>query len=249
MFEILRYVGHIVISPVNQAIVLVLLLIFLCVIRHRWSKSIALVLLFHLLVFSSRPALFLTLKSLEDMQYPPVSAEPTDAVVVLTGGIAQYDPISKQIMWGGSSSRFLEGLRLFKESQSNFFVMSGATPGSSEHLEAEGPTMERFAKEIGIPQEQIIVEPRSMNTSQHPIELRSIFEKHNINTFYLVTSAYHLPRAQKVFEKQGFHPIVYPVQKIYPLASDFFDLSYYSYQELALHEWLGLLVYAMTGLI
>jgi len=249
MYDFFRAIGHFVVNPINQLVIMIITLVFLTYLRSRKARWVAVTILLHILFFGSQIGLYVTMKPLESSLDLPRNEESLDAVVILTGGTLQFDPVLSLYEWGNSAARYLEAFRLFKASRSKFLVISGATPGYSGPLLSEADSMFRLAKEWGIPEEQIVVERRSQSTEFHPIELRPIFLEKNINNFYLVTSASHMLRATKVFEKYGLHPVPYPVNRYYAYTDRFFDPEYYFAQKLALDEWVGLLIYALRGKI
>ncbi len=249
MYELLRSIGYVVINPLYQVGFLFFVIVLLAYLRSKHLKWVLGLFVVHVFFFASLLGMFVTIRTLEEAYDLPRNAEPLDAVVVLTGGTVQFDPVNSLYQWHPSTHRFMEALRLFKATNSKFFVISGDTPGYSGPQLGEAESMARLAKEFGVPEEKIVFERKSQNTEQHPIELRPIFFEKNISSFYLVTSAYHMTRAAKVFEKQGFHPVPFPVGKIYPYANGFFSHDYYYSQRLAINEWVGLLIYKLKDLI
>jgi uncharacterized SAM-binding protein YcdF (DUF218 family) len=68
----------------------------------------------------------------------------------------------------------------------------------------------------------------------------------------VVTSAMHMPRAIGIFRKAGFSVVAYPVD--YRTASALRDWTFprhaagnFALAETALHEWIGLAAYWLTG--
>ena len=249
MYEVLRTLGKELINPVNQLGILLVLLFFIAYFRSRFVRIAAVLVVAHLTLFSSKFALFLTMYSLESAHNLPRNAESLDAVVVLSGGTVQYNPVESVYAWEPTAHRILEGIRLFKSSHSKFLILAGATPDYTGPLLLEAESMKKLAIEWGVPEESIVLEPKAQNTGEHPVELRPIFFEKNISSFYLVTSAFHMMRATKVFEKAGYHPVPYPVGKIYSRTGSWFDTQYYWIQDAAIKEWVGLIVYKLRGLI
>jgi uncharacterized SAM-binding protein YcdF (DUF218 family) len=74
------------------------------------------------------------------------------------------------------------------------------------------------------------------------------------DSFFLVTSAYHLPRAMALFQKQGLTPIAAPAGHLVRQAPNwspgFFPRSGGLHNmEIALHEYLGLAWARLLGVI
>ena len=92
-------------------------------------------------------------------------------------------------------------------------------------------------------------ENRSRNTAENAIFSWEILEKENINTIFLVSKAWHLPRAVEIFERQGFTVIPAPTGFDGFKSSDGMDFSdfmpsgnavktnYYAFHELVGMIW------------
>ena len=68
----------------------------------------------------------------------------------------------------------------------------------------------RLLIELGIPEEDIIEECRSKDTSENARYAKQIIEKRGFKAPILVTSAYHIKRAVFLFEKQGMKVEPFP---------------------------------------
>jgi uncharacterized SAM-binding protein YcdF (DUF218 family) len=94
------------------------------------------------------------------------------------------------------------------------------------------------------------METLSRNTAESAKFSRAILEPYQMDRVLLVTHAWHMPRARMAFEKAGF--TVIPAAAGYahgPLAAT--DLlpsaTGLRFTYLALHEWIGLVWYRLTG--
>jgi uncharacterized SAM-binding protein YcdF (DUF218 family) len=82
-------------------------------------------------------------------------------------------------------------------------------PWAERDQETEGESLKKYAIEMGVPDSAIKISGIVTTTEDESIEIKKLLQsKHNI---ILVTSAYHMPRAKSLFEKQGFHVIAFPV--------------------------------------
>ena len=97
------------------------------------------------------------------------------------------------------------------------------------------------------------VESDSKNTAENARFSRSILQPLGINRILLVTHAWHMPRAAATFEKAGF--TVFPASTMSNANRPFQVLDLLPsaggllQSRTALHEWLGLLWYALLGRI
>ena len=64
--------------------------------------------------------------------------------------------------------------------------------------------------DLGVPEDQILVETRSINTTQNARYSAEILREHGFTQPILVTSAFHMKRAVLNFKKQGIDVVPYP---------------------------------------
>ena len=140
----------------------------------------------------------------------PDNLPTTDAIVVLSGMlIDESTPWGRVVDWGGSG-RFFGGVELYKLGKSDKLIFTGGIMPWQEQATPEGVVLKRIAQEMGVPEKSILVTDNVQNTEQEALEVRKLL---NIERplILLVTSAYHMPRAQKIFEHLGFNVVDYPV--------------------------------------
>ncbi len=106
----------------------------------------------------------------------------------------------------------------------------------------------------GVPESDIILEPDSKNTWENAQFTHNIIQtRHPGASCLLITSAWHLPRAQACFQKAGLDTVPFGVDYISETNRRDFDLllmpdklGLYKW-ELLIKEWIGRLAYQMQG--
>jgi uncharacterized SAM-binding protein YcdF (DUF218 family) len=153
-----------------------------------------------------------------------------------------------------AAERLTEGVRLALRHPSAKIVFTGGV-GSflSKGVEATGP-VGKFLSEAGIADDRIVLEGKSRNTYENALFTRELVRPAVGERWYLVTSAFHMPRAIGLFRKAGFDVIAYPVDYRTRGPADagrLFDRIPAGLQrlDLAVSEWLGLLAYRALGRI
>ena len=117
---------------------------------------------------------------------------------------------------------------------------------------SEAESAATLLQEWAVPGQAILLENKSRNTRENALFSRQILQSRGASRILLVTSAFHMPRASAVFRKLGFQVIPAPANfqtaedqglllRILPSAESLAG------SELALKEWLGLLVYRLRG--
>ncbi len=142
------------------------------------------------------------LDSLENA-YPPrtaASMESADAIVVLGGVTRGTVPGTGLTDFDAGVDRVIHAVRLFKAGKAPLMILTG---GNSPGLQPESEAMAELAVFMGVPRDKIVLESKSRNTWQNGQNCRRIFKEQGIKTILLVTSAYHIRRAEAVFEQCG----------------------------------------------
>ncbi len=125
-------------------------------------------------------------------------------IVVLGGAAQEGDSLTVADRVGGSVSRVLEGMRLWRAIPGAKLVTSGGTYRGSIPI---GEAMADFAEEMGVPRDDIRIERTSLDTED---EARLLAPHLKGRPFALVTSAYHMPRSLLHFRRHGLDPIPAP---------------------------------------
>jgi uncharacterized SAM-binding protein YcdF (DUF218 family) len=140
----------------------------------------------------------------------PISTiDSADAIVVLSGmlGINEVDD-STYIEWG-DPDRFFGGIALFKAGKAQKLVFTRGKMPWDKAKKTEGDVLKEYAISNGIPSEKILVTKDVENTADEAVAVKELISPSN--RIILVTSAYHMYRAKRLFEKQGFIVIPYKV--------------------------------------
>jgi uncharacterized SAM-binding protein YcdF (DUF218 family) len=184
------------------------------------------------------------LGSLEHRYAPLPEGIPLPAVefvVVLGSGYTPHDgvPVTAALDEDGLV-RIAEGVRLVRRLKNVHLVVSGGAP-PGQMPPALGYAL--LAREFGVDGSSLIVLDRALDTND---EATNVFSLLGATPFLLVTSAYHMPRAMRLMEKKGAHPIPAPTgQRVNESASAGWRVLLPTAEGLgqtdrALHEYLGL---------
>jgi uncharacterized SAM-binding protein YcdF (DUF218 family) len=167
------------------------------------------------------------------------------AVVVLGCGYEPRDgiPVTAALDPDGVV-RLVEGARLLRHFQAQRLVLSGDP--SDRATSATGYAV--LARDLGVPDAVIVPLPGSNDTREEAVHIARLM---GARPFLLVTSAYHMPRAMKLMERAGAHPVPAPTGYLTGGRAPGWRLAVPSSSALrrserALHEYLGLLAIALT---
>ena len=136
-----------------------------------------------------------------------------DGIVVLSNG-RKSPPGKTQIIEWRDPDRFFAGIELFKAKKSDKLIFTGGIIPYEPKLPPEGDIYIKEAISLGIPKKNLFTTASVLNTFQEAREVKKLLNNEinpNGNTIILVTSAYHMKRAKKVFEREGIIVQPYPV--------------------------------------
>ena len=193
--------------PLGLGIFLLLVTTFAAAIRSRRVGILAGMAGLLILWVASMPAVTnLVLDSLEsDYLFVPIQAQlTTDAIVVLGGFTGKPDIGRGDLEINDGIDRLLHGMRLFRAGKAPYLMMVG---GAARGHTPEAMLMAQLLEEFGMSRDNMLLEDKSRNTRENGINSVAIMKAHGINRVLLVTSAFHMRRAQAVFEKLGVEVI------------------------------------------
>jgi len=259
MFFFLSKVGWLLVQPLGL-LALALAVLVLLALRRRATLSAVLsaVSLAGVLLASQTNAGRLLLQPLENrFARPQAMPAPQDVagIIVLGGGFDGFVTVARGgFELGDSGDRFVEAVRLAGLYPQAPVVVSGGEAALIGAAEGDATIAPRFFAALGVEPDRLILEDRSMNTYQNAVFTKAVLPPDAQGRWLLVTSAYHMPRSVSAFRKQGVPVTPWPadyrtagnetfsVGRNNPAAAmgEFSD---------ALREWLGLVVYRLTGRI
>lgn len=142
-----------------------------------------------------------------------------DAIVVLSGSGLKECGRDKVLEWG-SPNRFFSGTRLFLAGKAPLLIFTGGWLPWAPGIRPEGEVLIEEAHALGIPTNALLTTEKVCSTEEEASAVSALLKEHHIKStgsrnpspsILLVTSAYHMPRAKLLFEKQGIEAKPYPV--------------------------------------
>lgn len=208
MVYVIKFIYSTFILPPGCFILLFVLTGILTVKKSK--KAGALILAVSMLFYISSTAVFGEglIKSLEHKYMPP--SDITGDVIVILGGGAYSDTPGINgpgSISGYAANRVLTGIALYNKLHCPIIVSGGKVfKGTGE----EALITKKILMNAGIPEDKIMTDTESINTSQNASYSKKIISENGFNNPLLVTSAFHMPRAVKDFKKQGVDVTPYP---------------------------------------
>ena len=138
----------------------------------------------------------------------------SDGIVVLSGGGIRVPPENTKIIEWNDPDRFLAGIDLYKANKSNKLIFTGGVNPFLAGSTPEGDIYIREAISMGIPKKNLFTTYPVSNTLQEAKAIKKLLNSEiseRQKKIILVTSAFHMNRAKRVFEREGIIVLPYPV--------------------------------------
>ena len=193
------------------------------------------------------------LRPLEN-QYPVPSAALVErhVGVVVLGGATQHPrsyQAHAQVPLGEAAERMTVPVGLLRQHPKLALVFSGGEGRLRTTGVTEAELARVFYQEQGLDLARVTLEAGSRTTRENAQQVAALLGARCQEPWLLVTSAWHMPRAVAEFESVGCRATPYPVDFRTGASTAWSDYalarSLVQWQT-ALHEWLGLAVYALT---
>lgn len=138
---------------------------------------------------------------------PDTTKAQADAIVVLGGGTYFHAPeYSGDTVSNATLTRLRYAAKLYHQTGKPLLVTGGKPLGNTLSEAAQMRAV--LEQEFKVPVQW--VEGESDNTRENAYMSFEILQKANITKIYLITHAWHMPRAQQVFETAGFKVVAAP---------------------------------------
>jgi uncharacterized SAM-binding protein YcdF (DUF218 family) len=150
-------------------------------------------------------------KLVEGTEYrKPISTIDSAYAIVVLSGMLEINEVgdSTYVEWG-DPDRFFGGLALFKAGKAQKLVFTGGKMPWDKARKTEGEVLKKYAISNGIHSDKILVTKDVENTAEEAENVKELIGRSN--KIILVTSAYHMYRAKRLFEGKGFNVIPYKV--------------------------------------
>jgi len=130
----------------------------------------------------------------------PFAAGPLDAVAVLGGGLSTGP--GRRVMANASGDRVVLGARLYHAGVAPRLVCTGKTPQLDPSLPSAAEVTETVWTQLGVPTEAIM-QVAGENTRGEVVELKRLMAERGWERLGVVTSAWHMGRAERLAMASG----------------------------------------------
>jgi len=177
---------------------------------------------------------------------PATEADTADAIVVLSAGRVVAPGPARVTEWG-EANRFFGGIELFTAGKAPVMVFTSPSLPWDREAAAETVLYRATAQRLGVPADKILATGPVENTADEAREAARLLGASSTvhPTILLVTSAYHMPRASRLFTLAGFNVKPFPVGFMATNSGSMFlarilpSVGALKHTEIAMHEFYG----------
>jgi uncharacterized SAM-binding protein YcdF (DUF218 family) len=194
------------------------------------------------------------LRPLEDrFPLPPADTPAPVGIIVLGGALdPEKGEARGEVSLNADAARLTTGVELARRYPTARLIYTGGSAGFPHEGPAEAIGARQFWLSLGVPADRMVFEAKSRNTWENALFTRDLVKPKPGETWILVTSAWHMPRAVGIFRRLGFDVIPYRVAfRTFGDDRDFLSLASVSERvfmlDFGIREWIGLLAYWLTG--
>lgn len=187
-----------------------------------------------------------------ERDFPPQAMseiEQADAIVLLGGALRGDSQMGILPDLNQYADRLVHAVALYKAGKAEFILLTG---GSSPGSRSEAHLMQDVLAVMGVPARHLILEDQSKDTHDNAVNSALLIKARGMRRILLVTSAFHMPRANALFRAQGLDVIPAPTDYQRVILTSTFPSGIPGVKNLyrttdALHEMVGYWVYRWRG--
>ena len=217
--------------------------------RAKWWGTLTFTFVLLLAVFPIGDTLLRPLET----RYPNTPALSDVTGIIVLGGAEQAGLSARwnQVILNEGGERFTGAMALARQYPDAKVVFSGgsgalANAGSTTNMHAA--VAARFFDEQGLDPNRLTLEGASRNTAENAALTYALIQPQQGETWVLVTSAFHMPRAINSFHAAGWDAIVpWPVDYRAVTGAGWNLAGNLNSLNTAMREYIGLLAYKVTG--
>jgi uncharacterized SAM-binding protein YcdF (DUF218 family) len=218
-------------------------------VRRKWLLGISA----GLLIVSANKVIVNELAIMWEPGANKVQTLPRTAVVL--GGFSKYDEYRNQIAISEAGERLFKVVELYKSRLIDTIIISGGAASLTGQIRPESIYARIYLIKLGIDSNHIWIDSQSLNTHENALQTAAILRKWGeIRPVTLITSAFHMKRSVKTFQKAGIPVVPMPVQFVSnPNRGYIFSDYLVPSSEALFHfdafikEFVGYAVYRITG--
>jgi uncharacterized SAM-binding protein YcdF (DUF218 family) len=238
-------------APSHLAVWLIVAAVVLLWRKHeRAARRCAIASATILIVFGFTPAGVWMMHPIEKLYPRGPLPQHIDGILILGGGTDGEIYASRGVTNADYGlARLVAAFEVARQHPEARVVFSGGPFPPSDPV-SEATAARNILIALGLEPGRIVLEPTSRNTWENFINTRAIIKPKDGETWLLVTSAFHMPRAMAIAAKVKWKMIPWPSDYMTATGSHYDSMDFAANlkrADLAVHEGIGMLAYRLSG--
>jgi uncharacterized SAM-binding protein YcdF (DUF218 family) len=254
MFFWLSKILSFLITPLTWIFICLLCALFLKNPKYKKRFLIASLVLF--MIFTNSYLTNIVLHSWEEPAVPQKNLHKNYEAAIVLGGVSFWDHTLNRIQFSRSSDRVFQSLELYHLGYVKKLIIVGGSGSIVYPNDKESIEIKAYLMNIGFKSEDVIIEDKSRNTFENAKFTKELLDSLKMKGPYImVTSGFHMKRAQQCFRKFGIESTPYSTDRysgemIFELEKLFIpNTACIQAWDVLLHEFFGFVVYYFSGFI
>ena len=234
----------------------IVVLLLISISSKRFRKRLLIITTAFFLVYGNKAISNYLMQMWEWKVVPLDSIEKYDLAIVLTG-IVNETKDNERIFFNKGADRIVQAFQLWKLGKVKKILITGGKGGIIEkgNEVEESIKLKSYLVMHEMPDSLIITETRAKNTHENALNTKLLLNHLNYSPqkILLITSAFHMRRALACFRKQNINPDPFPVD--YYSVRELYIEDFIPYPntdamvkfDILIKEWVGFVVYRLTG--
>lgn len=180
------------------------------VVRKRVWKRVFLILGVVIFLIFSSPALYNAFARWWQPKPVHLTKEKKYSFGIVAGGFGSVGADGEGY-FNSASDRFLQTVKLYKTGVIEKILISGGNSRDNNKGFREAEWARKEMLDFGVPDSVIFVEDKSSNTADNARNSKRLLDSLGASQPYvLITSAFHMPRARRLYKKAGMKIVPFP---------------------------------------
>ncbi|MDO8992029.1 MAG: YdcF family protein, partial [Daejeonella sp.] len=208
------YLSKVLTFLISPTVIIIGVLIIALIINKPALRRKLLIASLGLLLFFSNPFIINQLLKYWELKSSMNDKKIYDTGVILSGFMTR-DKESGSLSFGEGADRLTEGLIQYRKGRIKTIIISGGS-GSMVDDTRESTLAKAFLIEnCNVPDSVVIIDSVSRNTYENAVESKKIMNAAGLRSAIMITSAWHMRRAEGCFKKVGLDVDVHPIDGMY----------------------------------
>ncbi|MDP3466846.1 MAG: YdcF family protein [Daejeonella sp.] len=208
------YLSKILTFLISPTVLILCVMILALIVKKTDQRRKLFILSLGMLLFFSNPLIINQLLNYWESKSNMNTLKVYDAGIILSGFMSRNKE-DGSLSFGESADRLTEGLIQYRKGRIKKIIISGGS-GSLLNDTRESRLAKAFLIEnCGVPDSVVLIDTVSRNTYENAVESKKIMIAGGLKSAIMITSAWHMRRAEGCFKKVGLDVDIHPTDGMY----------------------------------